>query len=89
MRLGEPLPERIQNAPILASGSDFYIEAFFDLGSERQIGFGEGPIPTTAVLRYAKHYEMTSDEEADLLFFIKELDACYLKYQNKKNEKKK
>jgi hypothetical protein len=52
--------------------------------SERQVGFGEGPIPTTAILNYAKHYDMNGEEEADLLFFVRRLDNAYLEHQAKK-----
>lgn len=86
--MGEPIPERIKNAPKLESSLGFYYDAFFDLMSERQIGFGEGPIPTTAILRYSKHYELNSEEEADLLFFVRELDNAYLEHQARKAKKK-
>ena len=77
------------NAPTLNEGMDFYIDAFYELGSERSIGFGEGPIPITAILRYAKHYDMTEEEESDLIFFIQALDICYLKYRDKKSKQSK
>lgn len=67
---------------------EFYYDAFFDLTSERSVGFGEGPIPITAIFRYAQHYEMNHDEEADLVFFVRALDSAYLKYRAAKEKKK-
>lgn len=86
--MGEQVPDRILNAPSLDTSLAFYYDAFFDLTSERQVGFGEGPIPTTAILRYASHYEMDSLEESDLLFFVRRLDNAYLEHQSSKAKRK-
>jgi hypothetical protein len=82
------LPDRIANAPELPQHLEWYITAFYDLTNDRQSGFGEGPIPITSVLTYAKYYELDSYEVDDLWFFIRQLDAAYLKYVEKKNKPK-
>ncbi len=87
-RLGEPIPDKIANAPTLDAGMDFFISAFFELSTERQLGFGEGPIPISAIHAYSRHYEMTDDEEYEFIDVIRELDAAYLKKQAKKQAKK-
>jgi hypothetical protein len=81
--LGEPIPERIANAPTLDAGMDFFISAFFELSTERQLGFGEGPIPISAIHAYCRHYEMDDDEEHEFVSCIRALDGAYLKRQNR------
>jgi hypothetical protein len=87
LRLGEPIPERIANAPKLDVYSEFYIRAFNDLSSERNSGFGEGPIPINSIFAYARHYGMNDEEESDLVYFIRVLDKVYLNHQNSKTKK--
>jgi len=89
LRLGERLPDSILNAPTLEKHLSFYLDAFWELSSERQIGFGEGVIPITAILNYASHYDFNSEEEHDLVFLIRKQDEAYLKYRKLQEERKK
>lgn len=75
-------------APSLDDGLEFFNDAFFELSTERSSGFDEGPIPISAIFRYADHYKMTEDEETDLIYLIRAMDNAYLKYRNKKNATK-
>lgn len=88
MRLGEPLPDRILNAPVLETGLDFYYDAFFELCTERSIGFDEGPIPVTAILRYAELHELSKEEQSDLVFMIMRMDGFYLEHKRLKQATK-
>lgn len=54
----------------------FYIEAFYELSSCRQIGMSFGPIPFTAIAEYAKMYEVSDFDE--FLYIIRLLDNKYL-----------
>ena len=68
---------------------EFYLIAFYELSSDRLIGFGEGHIPLTSIFSYANFYQLDRDETEDLIYFIKYLDVVYLKTQNKKYGKSK
>lgn len=85
-RLGEKIPDRIANRPVIEQYMMFYIDAFFELTTERQIGFVEGPIPLSAIHRYADRLEMNSEERIDFHLFITRLDATYLKYKTRKEK---
>lgn len=84
MRDGQPLPQRIQNAPSMAFGMHLYFNAFLELSSCRQMGMALGPIPWTAVNDYALYMDLDEDQHEDLHFFVRELDNEYVKYQSKK-----
>lgn len=82
--MGLELPDRIVNAPELDEAFEFYVDAFWELSTERQFGMGIGPIPITAMQAYARHYEMDDEEEFDFVYFIKAMDATYIKEQTEK-----
>jgi len=86
LRFGNKIPDRIANAPTLEPSLVFYYEAWQELSTDRQFGMGVGPIPFTSVLQYGNHYEI--EDLDDFLFFIRSLDAEYIKYANKDNAKK-
>ena len=62
----------------------FWIDAWRELYSCRQIGSGLGPIPFTAIVEYAKVYEIEDFEE--FLFMIRIMDNTYLNLREKKND---
>lgn len=68
---------------------EFYYQAFLELSFDRQVGFGEGRIPTSSILAYSRHFELNSEEEDGLLYFVRELDNAYLTERAKQDEKKK
>lgn len=58
----------------------FYWQAFWDLTTDRQIGMGIGPIPWSAVDRYAARHRLDDDEQFDLFArFVRAMDAVFLK----------
>jgi hypothetical protein len=79
IRSGEPLPDRIANAPKLRLGLQLYFNAFFDLDSERAQGFTIGRIPWIAICRYAEFYGFDEEQSQALLYFIKAMDTVHLK----------
>lgn len=85
---GEQLPERIANAPTLHLGLELFLQAFFDLDSERSHGFTLTPIPFTSVLTYARLYELDEEQTEDLLFLIRRMDNAHLARLDKKAKKK-
>ena len=91
IRAGQPIPERIANAPELRLGLQLFIQAFFDLDSERSHSMGLVAIPWTSINDYAKAYNFDEEQTEDLFFFIRKLDTSHLKRlesKNKANDKK-
>lgn len=79
MRAGQPLPDRIANAPELQLGLSLYLTAFFDLDSERSHSQGVTMIPLSRVRSYAEDYEFDAEQTEDLIFFIREMDTAHCK----------
>ena len=89
IRSGQPIPDRILNAPQLSECLEFFVTAFWELSTCRQLGMGEGPIPVTAIMEYGRFYDCNQEFTQDLIFYVSVLDAIYLKHQNRKTESKK
>lgn len=86
LKNGEELPDFIKNKPTLIDESlQFYLEAFFILESERQLGFaGVSSIPVTAIINYAHFLGYTDRQQAhDFVNLIRELDKVALKHYHK------
>ena len=62
--------------------------AYLELTTCRSLGYGEGPIPWTAVHTYCTVNEITGDQRDDLFYHIRFLDTEYLKWRAKEMEKK-
>lgn len=78
-RDGRNVPDSMTNAPELRIGLQFYIEAFFDLDSERSHGESLSPIPWGKIKDYAQAYECDEEQTADLIYLVKQMDADHLK----------
>lgn len=83
-RTGEPLPEKIANAPKLVPGLELYMEAFSSLGSCRGMN---GTIPWTAIEEYCRVYGISGIQKEDLHSHLKAMDAVCSKYWEKKRGK--
>lgn len=79
VRSGQPLPDRIANAPELKLGLQLYLTAFFDLDAERESSMSIGRIPWSAIDRYARAYDLDSEQYEDMHFFIKQMDSEHIK----------
>jgi hypothetical protein len=75
MRMGQPLPDRIQNAPELDYGLSLYLDAFFDLDSERSHAQGVVMIPFSRIVGYADAYGFDQEQKEDLIYFIRGMDT--------------
>jgi hypothetical protein len=84
-----PIPAKMQNAPALLLGLDLFYVAFLDLYSCRSVGFGEGPIPWTAISEYCDRSEVHGEQREDMFYFVRALDNEYLKFKNAKAEAEK
>ena len=85
---GRELPPWAQNEPELYRGDDFFLTAFFDLGTCRFItDNGPGPIPWTAMVEYADRAELFPDVAAGFVRVIRSMDTVYLEWFGKKQKK--
>lgn len=78
------------NKPEVVDGLGWYLEAFWDLTSDRQLGAmgGAGSIPFTAIDRYAARHDIDEPAAFDRLRVImRALDAEYLKWLGEKQKK--
>lgn len=78
MRAGMPLPSRIANAPELLPHLVLYLQAFFDLDSERSHALVPTAIPWSSIKSYAVAYEFDEEETEDLFFFIRRMDTDHM-----------
>lgn len=86
-RMGEAIPESIKNAPTLLPGLEFYMNAFWTLSTDRNLGMAEGPIPWTAIDRYAIRHDIWGWDFERFEFLIKAMDVTYIEFRSKKFNK--
>lgn len=84
----KPLPTNIQNAPELETGLQLYLQAFFDLDSERSHAFSLVRIPSSAVRAYAYEFDFDEEQTELLTFYIEQMDGAHLKRLRAKQEQK-
>jgi hypothetical protein len=87
IRQRQPLPERIAKAPQLWLGLELFYQSFLELNDERQLGYGEGPIPWRAMSEFCTAHEIEGEQRDDFFYHIKQLDTAYLKFRTKQREK--
>jgi len=67
------------------SYDDLYLDAFYELGTERQLGAnGLGPIPLSKIFWFIKENNI---EDENFVHIIQALDGVYLNKINLKNKK--
>lgn len=79
LRAGNPIPDRIANAPELEQGLQIYMQAFVDLDTERSHAMGLVAIPWKSIAQYAEVFELDEEQRDDLFFFIRKMDEAHLK----------
>lgn len=85
IRAGQPIPERIANAPELREHLFLFLQAFFDLDSERVHVFSPTAIPWRSMAEYAEVFNFDSEQREDLFYFIRAMDVQHLKRLAKKS----
>lgn len=80
--------------PFLAARQDpdealrFVWDAFWNLSTDRQVGFATGPIPWTAVDRYAvRHHIDDADAFERFHSLLRSMDGAYLEHLEREREK--
>ncbi len=78
---GRTVPDDFLNQPEIEIQNVFYWEAFWDLGSERQVGMGVGPIPNSAMQAFADREGLGADQFEFFRGVIRAVDKDYLDRQ--------
>lgn len=82
-------PDWFEEEPQLAPGEDFFLRAFFNLSTERQIGWASGPIPHSRVVEYGVRSGLEEATIEILVHVIRRMDQAYLEWlaeQRKKHD---
>lgn len=56
-----------------------YLQAFFDLDSERSHSMGITVIPWSAIDNYARAYDFSDEQREDLIYFLRAMDNAHTK----------
>jgi hypothetical protein len=88
LKSGQPIPERIQNAPELIEGLNLYLIAFFELDSERQSSLGYAPIPWSAIKDWGLFYDLDDEQMATLYSCIRAMDKANSDYVKSQSDSK-
>lgn len=82
------MPAALDAAPDLPPGLDWYVEAFLALASCRPQGMaGPGPIPWTALDRYAQRHGIAGAEFEIFEVLIAALDSAWLGWRAEREGK--
>lgn len=74
--------------PELLPGEDFYLEAFTDLSTERNLGMSIGPIPWNSIVLYAKQKHLDEENAQALVTVIRIMDNAYLEFASEEMKKR-
>lgn len=85
IRCRMPIPDAIQNAPVLHPWLTLYWLAFQDLTSSRQFGFSMGPISLLNMVEYCIIHGIEGECREDLLWFLPRMDSFYMEWKAKNN----
>ncbi len=84
-----PAPAKLEKKPTLPDHLQFTWRAYWALSSDRHIGMAEGPIPWSAMDRYAIRYGIVSMDDFDFFtLLLKAMDTVYLEIRSKQMNKK-
>jgi len=74
-RDGIELPDNVATQPMLQANLLCYLDAFYELDTERDHGMVPGPIPWSSIVAYGERYRFDIEE---LVFFVRKLDDAHL-----------
>lgn len=85
MRSGRAIPPRLlEPPPEVNPGLAFYMNAFWDLCSDRRDG---GRIPWTAIDAWCTAHRVPLDERHDVHFLVGRTDMAFMNWTKKKRDK--
>jgi len=79
-----PFPKWFVEKPQVPMGSEIILLSYWDLDSCRQVGFGSGMIPWTAIHDYCIAHGITGYRRYEFFKLIRALDNEHLKYNQEK-----
>jgi hypothetical protein len=85
MQSGEPLPDKMLNAPELFIGLELFLASFMDLDSDRNVGVYER-ISLMRAKEYGLSHEFDEEQIDSLLYFVPRMDVAYIKFCIQKNK---
>ena len=80
---GVELPKEIREQPRIRSDLLVYLDAFYELDSERSHGTSLVRIPWSCIVRYGDRYGFDVEE---LVYFIRKMDDAHLASLRKKDD---
>ena len=87
VREGRDLPAGFRTRPTLADDAQTLLhEGFWELSTDRQAGFAEGPIPWSSIARFADREGLAGLDFADFRHIIRALDRAYLLHRAEERE---
>ena len=87
---GRKVPAGYLARPMVRATAAPIWDAFNVLSEDRPVGFGEGPIPFTAIDRYAERYGITDlDAFENFRSLIRSIDSEYLRIRATQREQEK
>lgn len=84
---GRPAPQWYEDEPYLSPGQDWFIKAFWECDSERQVGMGLGRIPRSAVRAYGSDAGLDEAMIGITWTLVQGLDSVYLQWVAAEQEK--
>ena len=72
----------------MEDGDDFYMEAFWNLHTCRQLGMSMGWIPWIAMERYATVWGLDEDNTRAFIMVIRSMDGAYLEWEHEQSEER-
>lgn len=80
------MPKRVENKPDLFFGNALFLNAWFDLDSERDRTKYQR-ITRSMCFAYAEDYEFDEEQKEDLWFYVHRMDQAFLEWWIKKQPK--
>lgn len=85
---GEPIPDKVRDAPELRKGLELYFNAYMDLDDERQYGMmGACALPWSSIAMYSQFYGLDEEQTESMLFLVRRMDRANLLEMEKKQPK--
>lgn len=87
MERGAPIPSWVDEEPEGMAADSYYMQAFWDLSTERQLGFTVGPIPQSAIQRYPGVDQLSPAMMALFKAVITDMDSTYRDWAESERKK--
>lgn len=74
--------------PFLEPRDAFFLRAFKELSTCRQIGMGPGPIPWDKIIAYGERAGLDEEMLEAFVLIMRQMDGAYLEWQEEERDKK-